>query len=443
MGLLGIHPLESQYKVTVGNVARPDFLNFFQGRAGLERFSNSFADIMGNGEKGRLLMLIARNASGELIQAYQASKQKGKNLEEYYCPACKGKLVLKNGNIMVAHFAHHQHSDCAVFSEGETLSHLKGKQLLFEKFKSEGFEVTLECWLPELQQRPDLLLVLGDGKKIAVEYQCSPIAPADLLARTKGYQRFGYEVWWICGMNYQPGSTKMTQSIYQFLKHSVALGSWIGILDTKTEEMAIYHHLKLGSDDRFHFVKTAIPLDGLKLACLENLYREGHLPGAADLMPKACEKNVPRKHMQAKDINLLRYRTDPEHRKFLLAVYLDRKDLYHLPAFLFELPCRTLGIRTPAYIWRYYLLRDFSDPETTTPLTKKQLLDWLSKCIRMNMIRTRTSKEADEAILWEPLLQFMMRLVEDGHAAAIGREEWVLLSAPLEGKTDIQHSCLG
>ena len=27
MGLLGIHPLESQYKVTVGNVARPDFLN--------------------------------------------------------------------------------------------------------------------------------------------------------------------------------------------------------------------------------------------------------------------------------------------------------------------------------------------------------------------------------------------------------------------------------
>ena len=31
MELLGIHPLESQYKVTVGNVARPDFLNFFQG----------------------------------------------------------------------------------------------------------------------------------------------------------------------------------------------------------------------------------------------------------------------------------------------------------------------------------------------------------------------------------------------------------------------------
>ena len=27
MGLLGIHPLEHQYKVTVGNVARPDFLN--------------------------------------------------------------------------------------------------------------------------------------------------------------------------------------------------------------------------------------------------------------------------------------------------------------------------------------------------------------------------------------------------------------------------------
>ena len=27
MGVLGIHSLDSQYKVTVGNVARPDFLN--------------------------------------------------------------------------------------------------------------------------------------------------------------------------------------------------------------------------------------------------------------------------------------------------------------------------------------------------------------------------------------------------------------------------------
>ena len=31
MGLLGVHPLEPQYKVTVGNVAWTDFLNFFQG----------------------------------------------------------------------------------------------------------------------------------------------------------------------------------------------------------------------------------------------------------------------------------------------------------------------------------------------------------------------------------------------------------------------------
>jgi hypothetical protein len=35
MGVLGIHPLDSQYKVTAGNVARPDFLNFFLGRSGL------------------------------------------------------------------------------------------------------------------------------------------------------------------------------------------------------------------------------------------------------------------------------------------------------------------------------------------------------------------------------------------------------------------------
>lgn len=388
-------------------------------------------------------MLIARNANGELIQAYQASKEKGKNGEEYYCPACKGKLVLKKGNIMVAHFAHHQHSDCAVFSESETLPHLKGKQLLFEKFKSEGFEVMLECWLPELQQRPDLLIVLADGKKIALEYQCSPISPADLKARTQGYQRFSYEVWWICGMNYQPGNVKMTQAVYQFLNHSVALGNWISILDTEAEEMAIHHHLKSGRDDRFQFVKTAIPMHDLKVAALESLYRKGYFPGCDDLVPPSAGRTADRKHMQPKDINLLRYRTDPEHRNFLLAVYLDRNDLYHLPVFLFELPCRTLGIRTPAYIWRYYLLREFSNPETAKPLTKKHLLDWLSKCARTNRIRTRVSMESDKDKLWEPLLQFMMRLVEDGHAAAIGKEEWVLLSQPLNRNAEGHHSCLG
>lgn len=388
-------------------------------------------------------MLIARTASGELIQAYQASKQKGKNIGEYYCPACKGKLVLKKGNIMIAHFAHHQQSDCAVFSEGETLAHLKGKLLLLEKFESEGFEVTLECWLPELQQRPDLLLVLGDGNKIAVEYQCSPIAPADLLERTKGYQRYGYEVWWICGMNYQPTGIKMTQSVYQFLRHSFVLGSWIGVLDTQAEELVIFHHLKLGNDDCFHFTKTAISLAALQVASLESLYRKGCLLNAADMLPQAAVKPIARRLMPARDINLLRYRTDPEHRKFLLAVYLDRKDLYHLPAFLFELPCRTLGIRTPAYIWRYYLLREFGNPETTKPITKKYLLAWLSKCSRMNLIRTRVSVETDKETLWEPLLQFMMRLVEDGHAAAIGKEEWVLLSEPLNGKGEGHHSCLG
>ncbi|CZR02270.1 Competence protein CoiA-like family protein [Trichococcus ilyis] len=387
-------------------------------------------------------MLIASNANGELIQACQATKEKGKKSDDYYCPACKGKLVLKKGNIMIAHFAHLQHSDCSVFSEGETLPHLKGKQLLLEQFQSEGVAVTLECWLPELQQRPDLLLVLEDGTKVAIEYQCSPIAPADLLGRTRGYQRCGYEVWWICGRNYQPGSARMTQSVYQFLKHSVSLGSWIGILDTESEQLVVYHHLKLSSDERFCFDRTEIRVMDLQSTSLESLYRKGCLPDNTKSGTAVQGKTAPRKHMQAKDINLLRYRTDKEHRQFLLTVYLDRKDLYHLPLFLFELPCRTLGIRTPAYIWRYYLLSELNRPEKAESVTKKYLLAWLSKSARTNLVRTRVSVESDKETLWGPLLQFMMRLVEEGYAAAIGKEEWVLLSAPLEGKTAHQKSCL-
>jgi competence protein CoiA len=37
----------------------------------------------------------------------------------------------------------------------------------------------------------------------------------------------------------------------------------------------------------------------------------------------------------------------------------------------------------------------------------------------------------------------MMRLVDEGYAAAIGKEEWILLSEPSNEKAEGNHSCFG
>ncbi|MGN1279656.1 MAG: competence protein CoiA family protein, partial [Limosilactobacillus sp.] len=60
----------------------------------------------------------------------------------------------------------------------------------------------LEVYLPQINQRPDLLLT--DGKrKVAIEFQCSPLSLRRLRERNAGYQRCGIYFHWLLGAPYQ------------------------------------------------------------------------------------------------------------------------------------------------------------------------------------------------------------------------------------------------
>src|SRR5690554_1948582 len=99
-------------------------------------------------------MLIAINHQHQQITAHKdLSKQ-----DHYSCPACQSPVHLKAGSVMRPHFAHYKKSHCAVFSEGETEEHLEGKQQLYDWLKSLGYTVEMEAYLPEMKQRPDILL---------------------------------------------------------------------------------------------------------------------------------------------------------------------------------------------------------------------------------------------------------------------------------------------
>jgi len=52
----------------------------------------------------------------------------------YVCPQCKRDVILKQGRVVIWHFAHKPHAYC-IFAKGETIAHLTAKDLVFRAFK--------------------------------------------------------------------------------------------------------------------------------------------------------------------------------------------------------------------------------------------------------------------------------------------------------------------
>ena len=69
-------------------------------------------------------MFKALNSKHEMIGIGQAERG-----GEYYCPFCKGKLVLKMGNVKVHHFAHKEKLCDDWYSENKGPWHRKMQSL--------------------------------------------------------------------------------------------------------------------------------------------------------------------------------------------------------------------------------------------------------------------------------------------------------------------------
>lgn len=117
----------------------------------------------------------------------------------FYCPVCKQKVIMKIGNKVIPHFAHQRKEECPSSEAGEGLYHEEGKLLLYQWLRRQGLNVQLEMYIPDIKQRPDLLLHFPD-RKIAIEFQCSKIPKDEINARTEGYLQMGIVPFWILGL---------------------------------------------------------------------------------------------------------------------------------------------------------------------------------------------------------------------------------------------------
>jgi competence CoiA-like predicted nuclease len=166
-------------------------------------------------EKGDKGMLIALDKKNHQVNLYDFIKSENpstlKRNGPYFCPTCKSPVILKNGTIKRPHFSHIHLSDCKG-RYSESSEHYDGKYDLYRFFKNLGFDVEIEKYLSQIDQRPDIV-VQHQMKKLCIEYQCASIPLSLLIKRTEAYQSLSLQVFWILGMKMFKQNSKNTYSL--------------------------------------------------------------------------------------------------------------------------------------------------------------------------------------------------------------------------------------
>src|SRR5690625_137402 len=138
-------------------------------------------------------MLRATTRNGKYITLALLNRQeiaKIRQTEQFFCPQCKETVIVRAGSRVIPHFAHQRHSDCSEHEGGEGLYHYQGKLLLYNWLRNQNISTELEPFIPEINQRPDIIIQIGE-RKIAIEYQCATIPIEIIKKRNEGYLTVG------------------------------------------------------------------------------------------------------------------------------------------------------------------------------------------------------------------------------------------------------------
>src|SRR5260370_6324458 len=152
----------------------------------------SFLSIGGNVLGKSESMLIACNRHGEVLAA-EVEPQDG----PFHCPECAEPVILKQGRVKIAHFAHYPGVDCAYASasEGESEEHRRAKQEIFQALlQAPGVrDVKLERSLRGVRPAVGFRI---NGEMVAIEVQLSRLSIGAIESRTRAYAARQTAVLW-------------------------------------------------------------------------------------------------------------------------------------------------------------------------------------------------------------------------------------------------------
>lgn len=133
-------------------------------------------------------MLFADNICGERIHINDAKADC-----EYFCPACKGEMIQKHGDIIAHHFAHRAGKECDPWYAGKMSEWHRSMQNFFRKSEQE-----IVIWNETHTEYHIADIALQSGcNKYVVEFQHSAIPQKEFLARSSFYLQCGYRLIWV------------------------------------------------------------------------------------------------------------------------------------------------------------------------------------------------------------------------------------------------------
>ena len=352
-------------------------------------------------------MLVALNREEKLVVADTTLSKD----DTYHCPACRGAVHLKKGTIMRPHFAHYKQATCAAFSEGETAEHIQGKLQLAAWFDRLNVPNEMEAYLPELKQRPDLL-VTTSNRKIAVEFQCNPIAIEQVVARTAGYLKAGYEVVWLLGKNFE-----YKRQLTAFQKACL----------TQIQQQLVLFHYSVAQKRvsyRYNFQRN----QNQKMTQTQQILRYGE-PMALRLKSRKIPNS--RINYELEHQKLLRQCQYPSEKTkaFLQLLYNNQETIISLPKELYAIVPSEWILQQHPLAWKLQLLLKLEEYPLRTVITKRMLDTW-----RQDLF-FHVIPQLTDAQQRQPLYEFLEILITTHVLTRIRPDKWSLNQYPKRFQT--------
>ncbi|WP_407372434.1 competence protein CoiA [Carnobacterium sp.] len=367
-------------------------------------------------------MLIAVSKGNQYINALDVQKNP-KQKRDYYCPSCKEPVFLKKGAVKQAHFTHFQKNDCTVFSEGETQEHISGKKILFRWFTQQEIPCQLEAYLPNLKQRPDLLVWLDDQTPVAIEFQCSTLSVERMIERTLGYTEKGYKVYWILGQNFH-FKNKLTSFQRLFIQEHKKIGCYFLELHIETNDMVIHYDISQKGNSSCVISQYCYLKMDESTSLNAIIYQFMNYSKHNKLEP---EKKLIQSHYF---LNRGRNYQVPIIVDFQKYIYKKGDSLVSLPLEVYLPVKNQLFIKTLSYFWKYQFLEWIMERNSGEIISKKEIDRQTTIMLKNNDLKFYVMPLISDESKRKCVAHFITLLNKRGLLIAISQSEWMVQKEP-------------
>lgn len=353
-------------------------------------------------------MLTAKTKVGTLIcLANQQSKEsllRLRDYEEFYCPECGEPVLLKLGDQRIFHFAHKKGSTCQDSYERETEAHLEGKLQLYQWLTCQKIPCILEYYDKEIGQRPDILFRFN-GRKYALEFQCSPLPETVFIKRTKTYLEHDYIPLWIVSSHH----------LHPTYRRTVPLSNFLYLFLRASDAGQFYIPAYCPKSRKFHIVNSITPYS------VKNAFvHQSNFPVASTLIQDILEPRKPSNQLNfscwTRELEnyTFKWALQPGNGKnpFLQELYKRNLNLFLLPPEIGLPVPHSFYIYSSPVIWQTYLFLDlFANKNSGDFITLQELTWQVNKRISRKEIMIRHLPQLDAVHPMVPVLEYFHQLM--------------------------------